>query len=80
MTPFTLPVSCVHCAGRLDLVNATTQGLLSIAVVECEPCDRQFELTIRIQPHQDPERHRATNRRSMNRARAAARTPDTANV
>jgi hypothetical protein len=62
----------------VSLVNAATQGLLSIAVVECEPCDRQFELTIRIQPHRTPERETARERKAA--ARAAARTPDTANV
>ena len=78
MSLYWLPVSCVHCAGPVDLINAATQGLLSIAVVECEPCNRQFELTIRIQPHRTPERETERERKAA--SRAAARTPDTVNV
>jgi hypothetical protein len=76
MSRFVLPVSCIYCAGRLELVNAATQGLLSIAVVECPGCDRQFELTIRLAPHRSPERETARERKVA--ARARAHTSDTA--
>ncbi len=51
MTLFTLPLSCPSCAGNVELVNATTNGLLSVAVVECHPCEREFEITSRLVPH-----------------------------
>jgi endogenous inhibitor of DNA gyrase (YacG/DUF329 family) len=78
MTHFGLEITCPYCAGPVVWVNSATQGLLSLAIVECQECDRQLEVTIRLAPHQDPERHRASNRKSM--ARARARTSDTASV
>jgi hypothetical protein len=33
------------------MVNSTTNGLLSVAVVECPPCRSQWELTVRITRH-----------------------------
>lgn len=51
MTLFTLPLSCPSCASDVELVNAHSSGLLSIAIVECHPCEREFEVTARLVPH-----------------------------
>ena len=51
MTLFTLPLSCPTCASDVSLVNAHSTGLLSIAIVECSPCMREFEVTCRLLPH-----------------------------
>ncbi len=51
MTLFTLPLSCPSCASDVELVNAHSSGLLSIAIVECHPCEREWEITSRLVPH-----------------------------
>ena len=51
MTVFRLPVTCPSCASDVQLVNATTNGSLAVAVVECHPCEREFEITARLVPH-----------------------------
>ncbi len=51
MTLFTLPICCPTCAGNVELVNAHSSGLLSIAIVECHPCEREWEVTSRLVPH-----------------------------
>ena len=51
MTRFVLPVSCPRCASDVQLVNATSNGSLAVAVVECHPCEREFEVTARLIPH-----------------------------
>lgn len=51
MTLFTLPISCPSCASDVSLINAHSSGLLSIAIVECHPCEREFEVTARLIPH-----------------------------
>lgn len=51
MTRFVLPISCPSCASDVSLVNATTNGLLAVSVVECHPCEREWEVTARLIPH-----------------------------
>lgn len=51
LTLFTLPITCPRCSSDVSLVNATTNGLLAVAVVECRPCEREFEVTARLVPH-----------------------------
>ena len=51
MTAFRLPISCPTCASDVSLVNSTSTGLLSIAIVECSSCEREFEITVRLTPH-----------------------------
>ncbi len=50
---FTLPVSCPTCAGTLHLLNtrARPDGLVSLAILECEPCEWEWEILIGIQRH-----------------------------
>jgi transcription elongation factor Elf1 len=51
VTVFRLPVSCPSCASDVVLVNTTTNGSLAVAVVECHPCEREWEVTARLVPH-----------------------------
>lgn len=51
MTLFTLPLSCPSCASDVTLLNARSNGLLAIAIVECSPCEREWEVTSRLVPH-----------------------------
>lgn len=51
MTTYCLPIDCPTCAGPVDLLNAHSNGLLSIAVVVCEPCEREYEVTMRLVAH-----------------------------
>jgi hypothetical protein len=51
VTLFTLPLSCPTCASDVSLVNAHSSGFLSIAIVECHPCEREWEITSRLVAH-----------------------------
>lgn len=70
MTTFFLPASCPACAGRLDLLNAHSNGSLSIAILECHPCEREWEITARIIPH---GRSRAFEKRAAEAKQASKR-------
>ncbi len=50
MSLYALPICCPTCAADVELVNAHSTGLLSIAIVECDSC-RKEEVTSRLQPH-----------------------------
>lgn len=76
--PFRLPLACPCCAGPLSLINSVSNGQLAVAILHCEACDREYELSARLIPHRDPDRQRKANRRSMERARAAGRSRDSA--
>ena len=51
MTRFVLPLTCPSCASDVSLINATSNGSLAIAIVECHPCEREYEVTARLVPH-----------------------------
>lgn len=51
MSLFTLPLSCPTCASDVELLNARSNGLLAIAIVECSSCEREWEVTSRLVPH-----------------------------
>lgn len=51
MTLFTLPLSCPTDGSDVSLVNARSNGLLAVAIVECATCMREFEVTARLLPH-----------------------------
>ncbi len=65
--PFQLPMACFRCAGPLDIVNGTSNGTLSIAILECPRCDRQYELSMRLHEHEDPDRVRRARQRREQR-------------
>ncbi len=51
MTPFLLPVSCPTCASDVRLVNSHSNGLLAVAIIECDTCEREWEITSRLLAH-----------------------------
>lgn len=56
MTPFGLPCSCLQCGGELGLVNtAATSGNLSIAILACDACRKEWEVSMRMTRHHAPE-------------------------
>ncbi len=70
--PFQLHMACFRCAGPLDIVNGTTNGALSIAILECPVCDRQYELSMRMHEHEDHDRVRRARQQRERRARQLA--------
>lgn len=69
---FRLAISCPTCAGPVDLLNSHSNGLLSIAVVVCEPCEREYEVTMRLTPHGRSQAHqdRAAQSKQASKRRA----------
>lgn len=51
MSTFCQSVTCPRCDGDLSLVNARSSGLLSVAILECPACQREWEVTGRIVAH-----------------------------
>jgi hypothetical protein len=74
VTLFTLPISCPSCASDVTLLNTHSTGLLAIAIVECSPCEREWEVTSRLVPHGRSraavERAEQAKRESKRRTRA----------
>lgn len=68
MTAFALPITCPTCAGPLTLLNATAnaRGALSVAILECAACEREWEVTARMVAH-------GPSRAAVERAEAAKR-------
>lgn len=76
MSAFCLPITCPTCGADVELVNGRTNGLLSVAVVECGPCGREWEVTVRLSPHgasrAATERAAAVQAETKRRVRAMA--------
>lgn len=51
MSTFCQAITCPRCDGDLSLINARSNGLLSVAILECPACQREWEVTGRMQPH-----------------------------
>lgn len=73
MSRFTLEVNCPQCAGPVEQINRASSGLLSVAVLECVPCQRQWEVTVRVAVHRTPEQIQEAEKRSRQRQRARER-------
>lgn len=69
MTVFRLPATCLQCAGPLALVNASANDTFGVAILECEPCRRQWELSMRLSVHRTPEQMRDAEKTARRRAR-----------
>jgi len=67
MTHFTLAVLCPICEGELDHLNGTAHGTLSVAVVGCRPCGREWTVTVRLAPLESPETAAAARARKRRR-------------
>lgn len=70
VSTFCQSVTCPTCAGELSLINAKSSGLLSIAILECPTCEREWEVTGRIVAH---GRSRAAVERAEQSSRDAKR-------
>lgn len=46
-----MTVGCPHCGEACELVNGTANGRLSIAIVACSACKREWEVSATILPH-----------------------------
>lgn len=55
-----MTVRCIQCGGRCELVNGNTNGMLSIAIVECADCQAQWEIAARLSAHRAGCRRKAT--------------------
>jgi transcription elongation factor Elf1 len=67
---FAVEVTCPQCAGSVTAVNSCASGLLSVAILECKPCRRQFEVTVRLSVHRTPEQVQMAEKRAGSRQRA----------
>lgn len=72
---FGQPITCPHCAGPLLLLNSRSSGSHSVAILECESCEREFEFTACLRYHavsqKAVERAEEGERRRKARAREA---------
>lgn len=57
LTEFTLPASCPSCAGPLHLLNARATGSVSLAILSCDPCEWEYEISMNIQRHARTQGH-----------------------
>jgi hypothetical protein len=73
VTPFAIDITCPQCAGPVQQINRANSGLLSLTILACEPCGRQWEVSARIIVHRTPEQIRSTNTRNRARERARER-------
>jgi hypothetical protein len=73
VTTFAVEVTCPQCAGPVEQINRATSGLLSVAILACEPCRRQYEVCARITVHRTPEQVQSTEKRADQRQRARER-------
>ncbi len=69
--PFRIPISCLRCGGRVELVNGTSSGTLSVAIVACSACRIQWEITLRMAVHRLPEQVRNAERKQRARERSS---------
>lgn len=49
--PYRITITCPLCGAGVEFVNGTSNGVMSIAVVECRPCNKQFEVAARMTIH-----------------------------
>jgi uncharacterized protein YbaR (Trm112 family) len=61
---FGCPVTCPQCAGPLDLLNGTANGIYSVSILRCEPCKREYEIRAYLRPLAVPTA-RADRRRAQ---------------
>lgn len=79
MTLFGQPVHCPQCAGPLRLLNsrANERGTHSVAVLECDPCEKEWEFTACLRYHAMSQgaaaRRAAAKGAARDRARARER-------
>lgn len=77
MSAFCQAVTCLHCGGPLSLLNSRSSGTHSVAILECDPCEKEFEFTACLRYHavsaRAAERQAAAKGVARDRARAKKR-------
>lgn len=73
MTIFGCPVSCPKCAGPLTLLNSRSSGTHAVAILECEPCEKEWEFTACLRYHAVSARAEARKAEARGEARDRAR-------
>lgn len=52
VTAWRLELNCPNCGGDLDFVNGTRHGnavgSLTVTITQCKPCNKQYEITTRL--------------------------------
>lgn len=51
MSTFTMNVVCPDCGADVERVNGAASGNLTVAILACTGCPKQWEVTSRIVPH-----------------------------
>lgn len=72
MTGFEFTIGCPICAGELRHVNGRACSTEATAVVACDPCRREWTVSVFLRPLDSPERRRDRERSRRARARAMA--------
>ena len=70
---FCQPVTCPLCAGPLLLLNSRASGTHSVAILECDPCEKEFEFTGCLRFHAPSQKAVAREMQSRRRSKARAR-------
>lgn len=72
MTTWGLPMSCLACGGEFESVNATSNGVLAVSIVQCRSCRRSFEITTRLRAFISHDATAARRQRERRARKAAA--------
>lgn len=48
---FYCPITCLSCGGPLTLLNSRAMSSHSVAILECDPCEREWEFTACLRYH-----------------------------
>lgn len=51
VSDFLLPVTCPDCSGPLALLNTRASGSVSLAILACDPCQWEYEVSMTISRH-----------------------------
>ena len=66
MNGYLLPLTCPHCGGVLDHVNAVTRaGTEAVAVAKCSTCSREFTVSVQLRPLALPPAQIRADRRAL---------------
>jgi transposase-like protein len=70
---FGLDIHCPACEHPVVKLNGTANGSLTVAILECTGCRKQYELTARLNPHHSPDLLQDYNRRNARQWRERQR-------
>lgn len=73
MSDFIAPITCPRCGGPLLLLNGRSSGTHSVAILECDPCERELEFTACLRYHAPSRKAVARAEDAQRRRKARAR-------